>query len=146
MKEQRLEGIAKDLFGEIRDATPEESASVGNYIQSISVPLCEVSQEVAEHFPEQVAKVREPKIEEIYATCCYCGKILSLNDVIGMPNNAEDYGLHPGTAGKTCCPRCNRVITVTNRYLSHWLQTGQTLDLEQAAKELLDFVKEEKQR
>ncbi len=32
----RLEKIANELFGEMRDATPEEQASINNYIKKIS--------------------------------------------------------------------------------------------------------------
>lgn len=48
--------------------------------------------------------------------CFYCGEPL-----LSHSNNAEDFGLHNDTVGMCCCSDCDKLITLTNRYLSQVL-------------------------
>lgn len=82
--------------------------------------------------------------------CYFCGSPFANNWRV---NNAEDFRLHPETQGKVCCPRCNKLVTSTNRNISLFLKGmpmneedfgGNLLYLEEAAENLLDFVKEER--
>lgn len=67
--------------------------------------------------------------------CCYCGIELT-----GSINNAEDYGLHKDTRNKSCCDRCNRVITIPNRCLANYIRSGNTYYLELAIQEIRDAI------
>ena len=64
-----IEQVAEELFGEMRDATPEEQQSVSDYIESISeeVPVEEVKEEevVTEETSTEEVPVEEVKEEEV---------------------------------------------------------------------------------
>ena len=64
-KTSAIEQVAEELFGEMRDATPEEQQSVSDYIESISeeVPVEEVKEEevVTEETSTEEVPVEEQK-------------------------------------------------------------------------------------
>ena len=68
-KTSAIEQVAEELFGEMRDATPEEQQSVSDYIESISeeVPVEEVKEEevVTEETSTEEVPVEEVKEEEV---------------------------------------------------------------------------------
>ncbi len=97
---------------------------------------------------DESSELEEPEFRN--STCYFCGSPFA-ND--WEAHNAEDFGLHPETQGKACCPRCNKLVTSTNRNISLFLKGmpmneedfgGNLFYLEEAAVNLLDFVKEER--
>lgn len=105
----------------------------------------------AELFKKSKEKEIETSKDEFKNNTCYfCGSPFT-ND--WRANNAEDFRLHPETQGKVCCPRCDKLVTNTNRNISLFLKGtpmdeedfgGNLFYLEEAAVNLLDFVKEER--
>ena len=69
-----------------------------------------------------------------YERCYYCGKILPE----GEGHNAEDYGLHKETLGKSCCGECDKIVTITNRCISQYIRNNQSIrSLEEAVSNLM---------
>ena len=65
-KTSAIEQVAEELFGEMRDATPEEQQSVSDYIESISeeVPVEEVKDEEAVTEETSTEEVKEEQVTE----------------------------------------------------------------------------------
>ncbi len=70
-------------------------------------------------------------------TCYFCGAILQ-ND---NNNNAEDFKLHRETKGKSCCTRCNELITMTNRAFSGYIKDGSKVNIDLLIEDLKEFRK-----
>ena len=70
-------------------------------------------------------------------TCYFCGAILPK----AHNNNAEDFKLHRETYGKSCCTRCNELITTTNRAFSEYIKEGRKEKIDQLIEVLMEFRK-----
>ena len=65
-KTSAIEQVAEELFGEMRDATPEEQQSVSDYIDSISEEVKdEVEEESVETEVEGVEEVETSTVEQV---------------------------------------------------------------------------------
>ena len=67
-KTSAIEQVAEELFGEMRDATPEEQQSVSDYIESISeeVPVEEVKEEEAVTEETSIEEQKQPQNNNYY--------------------------------------------------------------------------------
>ena len=67
-KTSAIEQVAEELFGEMRDATPEEQQSVSDYIESISeeVPVEEVKEEEVVTEETSIEEQKQPQNNNYY--------------------------------------------------------------------------------
>ena len=92
---------------------------------------------IARKRDRQIKISQDKEFEENY--CYYCGRELKREE----NNNAEDYGLHSETANKSCCPTCNKLITITDRHLSCAIERDGYVDkteVEQAIHNLQELL------